>query len=150
PAVVPGRFGVPPSGGETTEPTRVSENIGLRINRKSKIENPPKPPEGGTPNLALVATTMIALFAAFILWRAWPRVDHSTSPLSPRHSPAQEAFTELQTEMNHQGQPVLLIVSGRDEAEVARHLDAASAHLAQALSNQEALRFMLPTYLWPH
>jgi lauroyl/myristoyl acyltransferase len=97
-----------------------------------------------------VATGIIAVSAAFTLMYAWPRVDHSNSPLSPKHSPAQEAFTELQKEMNRQGEPVLLVISGRDETEVAHRLDAASAHLERAVTNQEAISFMLPTSLWPH
>ncbi len=135
PMVVRGRLG------------QLAKNSDPRVDPKTQIVNSTK---GRSVKLALVATGIIALFAAFILWRAWPRVDHSNSPLSPKHSPAQEAFTELQTEMNRQGQPVLLVISGRDETEVARRLDAASAHLSQAVSNQEALSFMLPTSLWPH
>jgi lauroyl/myristoyl acyltransferase len=85
-----------------------------------------------------------------ILARSWPPVDHSTTPLQPRHSPAQQALNELQAEMNRQGDPLVLVMSGADEAAVARLLDAASAHLAQAESNGTVRSFLLPTALWPH
>ena len=118
-----------------------------RANHDAQLVNPAKT---GSPRLAPVFTGMMVLFAALTLWGEWPRVDHSTSPLSPKHSPAQEAFTELETEMNRQGQPLMLVISGRDEADVARRLDDASAHFSLAVTQQEARSFLLPTALWPH
>jgi predicted exporter/lauroyl/myristoyl acyltransferase len=123
------------------------EQAKLRANRKSQIVNSIG---ARSPKIPLAVTGIIALVAVVTLWRAWPPVDHSTGPLSPKHSPAQEAANELEKEMNRQGKPILLIISGRDEAEVARRLDAASAHLSRAVTNQEARSFMLPTSLWPH
>ena len=85
-----------------------------------------------------------------ILWRACPPVDHSTSPLQPKHSLAQVALDELQTELNRPGDPWLIVVSGRDEGEVARRLDAVSAHLSHAVATHAVRSFLLPTALWPH
>ena len=100
--------------------------------------------------LCRVLSLAAACAAGVILWRAWPPVDHTARSLQPRHSSAQVALDELQAELNRQGDPLLLVVSGSDEGEVARSLDAAGAHLARAVTNGALRSFMLPTALWPH
>ncbi|MCU0785541.1 MAG: MMPL family transporter [Verrucomicrobia bacterium] len=118
-----------------------------RANRKSPIV---KWPAAGTPEFARLATGIIALFAMLVLWHSWPPMEHSSGPLQPKHNPAKTALDEMQTELNQQGEPLLLVFSGRDVHEVALRLDAVGAQLAQAVTNHEARGFMLPTALWPH
>jgi uncharacterized protein len=105
---------------------------------------------GGTLLLCHVLTLVSACVAVGILWRAWPQVEHSSSPLQPKHSAAQLALDEMQAELGRQGDPLLLVVSGRDEGEVAQRLDVAQVHLARATTNHALRGFMLPTALWPH
>lgn len=100
--------------------------------------------------LCRAMTVVILVVAVGILWRSWPRVDHSNSPLQPKHSAAQVALDELQAELSQQGDPLLLVVSGRDELEVARRLEASEAHLARAVTNRLLRSYLLPTALWPH
>jgi len=106
-------------------------------------------PNGKSLAVYRIVTVVAACAAVLILLLAWPRVDHSSRSLQPRHSPSQAALDELQEELNHQSDPFLLVVSGRDEEEVAYRLDAASDHLSRAGKNHE-VRSILPTLLWPH
>jgi uncharacterized protein len=107
-------------------------------------------PAGGPLRLTRAVTLLAAGAAVLILWRAWPQVEHSTSPLQPKQSAAQVALDELQAVLRHQGDPLLLVVTGVKEEDVASRLDALSAHLARAATNQGLRSFALPTALWPH
>jgi predicted exporter/lauroyl/myristoyl acyltransferase len=126
--------------------------VGSKISRPAPRHQPPAvpPPARRKSTAALWATGIVALLALLALGRAWPPVDHSTRPLQPKRSPAQAALDEMQHELNQQGEPLLLVVSGRDEGEVARRLDAVSARLASAVAAREIIGFKLPTALWPH
>ena len=106
------------------------------------------PPSSGWLARAVTVTVFVATVG--ILWRAWPRVNHSNSPLQPKHSAAQVSLDELQAELSRQGDPLLLVVSGRNELEVARRLEASEAHLARAVTNGWLRSYLLPTALWPH
>jgi len=123
-----------------------SQKPNPRVNRKSQIVNSFPT---GSPTFALIATGTVAVLAALILWRAWPPVDHSTSPLQPRHYSPQIALDEMQTELNQHDEPLLVVISGRDEDEVARRLDAVRARFSQAAARHEARGVRLPTALWP-
>lgn len=102
------------------------------------------------PAFALLATGLLLLLAVATLWHSWPQIDHGTAALQPKSLAAQAAFDELQSVLNRQGEPFLLVVSGRDEAEVAQRLGDVSAHLSRAAGEGEDLSVLLPTALWPH
>lgn len=124
-----------------------SGTLNLQANRESQIA---KSPSTRNSTTALVATVIIALLATLVIWRSWPSVEHSTSPLQPKVSPAQAALDEMRRELNQRGEPLLLVISGLDEDVVARNLDAVQTHLAQAVADQQVNGFKLPTALWPH
>ncbi len=107
-------------------------------------------PGGSHSALALGVTAIVVALSFLILSRNCPPMDHSTHPLQPRSSPAQTALEEMQSELNRQDEPLLFVVAGRDEAEVAHRLDAASAHFSRAVTNNAVRSFLLPTALWPH
>ncbi|HEY5913142.1 MAG TPA: MMPL family transporter, partial [Verrucomicrobiae bacterium] len=104
----------------------------------------------GNGGLCRAVTVLIVIGGAGILWFAWPGVDHTNSPLQPKHSGAQVALDEMQAELNQRGDPLLVIVSGRDELEVARRLDACEARFAGAVTNGLLRSYLLPSTLWPH
>ena len=108
-------------------------------------------PGGGPSPLRfwLVATLLLVVTAAAAVWWKTPQIDHSTKPLQPRHSPAQEALDELQTELNGGSEPLLALISGRDETEVARRLEQASRLFAAGITNRQLTGVLLPLAVWP-
>lgn len=117
-------------------------------------QRPPLPPTAQRSPPALtryrVATVLATTLAVASLWRAWPPVDRSNSPIEPRNSAAQLALTELRTNLSRHGEPLLLVISGRDEQEVAGRLAAVERHLAQAQTNGAEFTALLPNAIWPH
>ena len=130
-------------------PVALCKKPGKTATRQTASNSSPKL-ASASPRASRIITVVIACMALAVLWRSWPRVDHDSSPLQPRNSQAQAALNELETELNRQGEPLLLVVSGRDEKEVAGRLDAVSAHFSRMEASREVRRLMLPTPLWPH
>ncbi len=97
----------------------------------------------------LLASGVVLLAAAAVLWRGLPAVDHGTRPLELTESRAQTALDELQRELDREGSPLMLVLTGRDEVEVGRKLEAADALLASARTNGTLRSYLLPTALWP-
>jgi predicted exporter/lauroyl/myristoyl acyltransferase len=91
---------------------------------------------------------LVAAAAAFVMWRP-PSVDHSASALEPTHSPAYAALEEIKSRLGQMVEPVSLLVTGRDEGEVARRLANLEPVLRQAVARGQLTDFTLPTALWP-
>lgn len=118
-----------------------------------RLKPPPSPAAISAPsNLARyrVTTAIAAALAVVCLWRAGPKVDRSNSPIEPKNSAAQIALNELRTNLSRHGEPLLLVVSGGDENEVAGKLAAVERHLSQARTNGAVFSAMLPSAVWPH
>lgn len=103
-----------------------------------------------TPTLLRSLTLIVAVAAGAILAWKCPGLDHSTQSLQPRHSPAQLALNELQTELHQPADALWLLVRGADETAVADRLDALDARLAQMTQTGQIRSFLLPVALWPH
>jgi uncharacterized protein len=94
-------------------------------------------------------TALVLLFSVAVLSFGLPRVDPTAGPLRPRNSPAYAAVEQLQSLMSQKREPLWVIISGKNAAEVARRLDQTETVLARAQSNGVILSFELPSVLWP-
>jgi uncharacterized protein len=99
--------------------------------------------------LVFAATGALLLFCAVVLSFGWPKMDASTRAMEPRHSRAYAALDAIQENLGQKQEPLWLVVSGRDEGEVARRLAAIKPALDNAVSNHWLTGFTLPDALWP-
>jgi predicted exporter/lauroyl/myristoyl acyltransferase len=99
--------------------------------------------------LVFAATGALVLFCAVTLSFGWPKMDASTSAMEPRHSPAYAALNAIKENLGQQKEPLWLVVSGRDESEIAGRLAAIKPVLDNAVSNHLLTGFTLPDALWP-
>ena len=76
-------------------------------------------------------------------------MDASANALQPRNSQAYATLDAIKTNLGQKREPLWLVVSGRDESEVAKKLDAVLPALNAAVSNQTLSGFTLPNALWP-
>jgi predicted exporter/lauroyl/myristoyl acyltransferase len=95
------------------------------------------------------ATGLIFLGACAVLCFRQPGLDHSGNALQPARGEAQATLDEMTAEMGLPPQPIWLIVTGHDEAEVYQRLKGAEKLLDAAAANQLIGRYLLPDPLWP-
>ncbi len=103
----------------------------------------------GRTRLVFVVTASLLILATLVLLRGLPLVDPTANSLRPRDSLAYGALDEIKKELNQGRDPAWLIIGGRNEDEVAHHLDAVELVLKGAVSNNLITAFALPTALWP-
>jgi uncharacterized protein len=94
-------------------------------------------------------TALLILLCAAILFSGLPKMDPTANALRPRDSQAYTTLDAIKENLNQKREPLWLVVSGRDESEVARKLDAVLPALNAAVSNQTLSGFTLPDALWP-
>ena len=94
-------------------------------------------------------TAILLLICAAILYPGLPKMDPTADALRPRGSQAYSTLDAIKENLNQKREPLWLVVSGRDESEVARKLDAVLPALKTAVSNQTLSGFTLPNALWP-
>jgi lauroyl/myristoyl acyltransferase len=94
-------------------------------------------------------TAILILFCAAILLRGLPKMDASANALQPRDSQAYATLDAIKTNLGQKREPLWLVISGHDESEVAKKLDAVLPTLNAAVSNQILSGFTLPNALWP-
>ncbi|MGD0816025.1 MAG: MMPL family transporter [Verrucomicrobiota bacterium] len=99
--------------------------------------------------LVFAATGALMVFSAAVLSFGWPKMDASSRAMEPRHSQAYAALEAVQKNLSQNQEPLWLVVSGRDESEVARRLDAIKPALDNAASQHLLTGFTLPDALWP-
>ncbi|MCZ7635828.1 MAG: MMPL family transporter [Verrucomicrobia bacterium] len=99
--------------------------------------------------LANPVATLLLVVGGLVLWQRFPSVDHSTQPLSPRHSPADAAMKELEHHFARKGGSVFTLVSGQDEAEVRERLSRLEDAFRVAGSHGTVGGHELPLALWP-
>ncbi len=98
---------------------------------------------------AFLLTGLIFLSACTVLCFQRPGLDRSGNALQPAHGEAQTTLDEMTVELGLPPQPLWLIVSGRDEAEVYQRLTKAEELLNGAVTNHLIGRYLLPDTLWP-
>jgi len=99
--------------------------------------------------IVFVVTVALILFCAIILFSGLPKMDATANALRPRDSQAYTTLDAIKKILGQKREPLWLVVSGRDESEVARRLDAVLPTLNAAVTNQTLSGFMLPGALWP-
>ncbi len=93
------------------------------------------------------AFTLVALAALFTL--GLPRVDHSSEPLRPQNSEAYDAMEHLGRKLHRIREPLWLLVTGKDENEVAERLSRSGQGLKAALLQKTVKSYALPEAIWP-
>lgn len=76
-------------------------------------------------------------------------IDNSPDPLKPKHSEAYAALDKIKSRLTRSEEPLWVLVTGHNEAEVGQRLTGIGVTLGQAVSNQLIAGFTLPTALWP-
>jgi predicted exporter/lauroyl/myristoyl acyltransferase len=99
--------------------------------------------------IVFAITVILILFCAAILFSGLPKMDASANALQPRNSQATATLDAIKTNLGQKREPLWLVISGRDESEVANKLDAVLPTLNTAASNQTLSGFTLPNALWP-
>jgi predicted exporter len=99
--------------------------------------------------LALPGTAVLGVLGLALLARGLPPVDSSTRSLGPRHSPAAEAMAELERRFARGGEPVFVLVRGREPGEVRARLERLQTRLEAARQRGAITGYELPLALWP-
>ena len=99
--------------------------------------------------LIFLLTGFLIVGCTIVLLTGLPKLDASSNALQPRGSQAFAAIEAIKEHLNQKRDPLWLVISGRDESEVARRLDAATPALNQAVTNHTLSGFALPAALWP-
>ncbi len=94
-------------------------------------------------------TVLLIVGCAAILFSGLPKMDPTADALRPRDSQAYTTLDTIKQNLNQKREPLWLVISGHDESEVARRLDAVLPVLNVAVSNQILSGFTLPNALWP-
>ncbi len=76
--------------------------------------------------IVFAVTAILILFCAAILFSGLPKMDASADALQPRDSQAYATLDAIKTNLGQKREPLWLVISGRDENEVAQKLDAVS------------------------
>jgi predicted exporter len=99
--------------------------------------------------LVFIATAALIFFSVIILLFGIPKMDPTGNALRPRNSKAYAALDTIQHDLGQTQDPLWLLVSGMNEAEVARKLDTVKPVLDLAVSNNVLTGFTLASTLWP-
>jgi uncharacterized protein len=99
--------------------------------------------------IVFASAAILFLFCAATLLSGLPKMDPTADALRPRDSQAYTTLDAIQKNMQQKREPLWLVVSGRDENQVARRLDAVLPGLNAAVSNRTLSGFTLPDALWP-
>ncbi len=94
-------------------------------------------------------TAILILLCVAILFSGLPRMDNTGDSFRPRDSQAYSTLDAIKQNLNQKREPLWLVISGRDEGEVARKLDEVLPALNAAVTNQTLSGFTLPSALWP-
>ncbi len=109
-------------------------------------KSPVNKPQGRAVTFSLTAG--LAILVAVILLQRFPAIDHTAEALSPIGSPAYQAMAKIKTHLAQSNEPLWLLVTGRDETEVANRLDALEQRLRSTDLQPWLAGATLPTALW--
>ena len=99
--------------------------------------------------LPWLSTVIVVFLCAMALLSRHPHFDHSADALRPKNSPAYSAIAEIKQKLKRTQEPMWVLVTGRDEAEVNTRLHQTDAALREAVSNGWFTGYTLATTLWP-
>ncbi|MGO8927252.1 MAG: MMPL family transporter [Limisphaerales bacterium] len=109
----------------------------------------PAPTDGPYCRKAMLLTGLVLATVCIVLCFQRPGLDRTGNALRPQRGDAEIALAEMTSEMGLPPEPLWLIISGRQEAEVGQHLTAAEGLLNGAISNRVISGYLLPSALWP-
>lgn len=95
-------------------------------------------PAGNLPGWRIASFLATAIALATLL-RCGIRVERGNVAFEPRNLHANSALSELRKKMSRYGEPLLLVVSGHDEAEVGRTLRNLETHFERVLDRDAPL-----------
>ena len=98
---------------------------------------------------AMGVSIALALGALSVLLSGLPQLDRTANALRPRQSKAYETLDAIKAHLSSNREPLWILTSGREPAEIARRLDRATSVLASAVSNQLIASYTLPASIWP-
>ena len=99
--------------------------------------------------IVFAATAILLFGGAAVLFSGLPKMDATAKALQPRGSQAYAALDAVENNLSQKRDPLWLVVSGRNESEVAGKLDALEPVLENAVSNHMLTGFTSPDALWP-
>ena len=111
---------------------------------------PPPAPLQPTLHRPWFSTLALLFLCGVVLLVRRPGFDNSPDALRPKNSPAYAALDEIKERLQRTQEPLWVLITGRDEAEISRRLVLAEGALTAGVSNGLFTRFTLPTSLWPH
>lgn len=130
----------------------------IALKRRPTGRKPPASPNPRAANdhftrfsgkLAWLVTFTLLVASLTMPWRRPPMIDHSAEALSPTASPAYAAMKEIEFHLAGAAEPLWVLVSGRDETEVAQRLETLDRKLGSPEVQQWLGKVTFPTALWP-
>lgn len=103
----------------------------------------------GSDFIGWSATALAGLAAVALLVSDPPRVEHSSEPLRPRVSEAYAAMERIAETLHRASDPVWLLATGANEAEVAGRLARSRSALESLAAEGAVTSFTLPDAIWP-
>lgn len=95
-------------------------------------------------------TWILLIGGILILWFRFPSIDHSADALSPTDIPAYRAMQQIEIQMDSMSDPLWLLVSGSDEAQVARRMETLENLVQSPKSRPWVTNVVFPMALWPN
>jgi len=99
--------------------------------------------------MVFAATGALILCSVAVLLFGIPKMDPTANALRPRDSKAYAALDAIQQQLGQKQEPLWLLVSGTNETEVAKKLDAAKPILDRAVTNHVLTGYNLASAIWP-
>jgi uncharacterized protein len=99
---------------------------------------------------AWLGTAVLLGACAIVLFARRPVFDNSPDALRPRNSTAYAAISEIKQRLQRFQEPLWVLITGQNEAEVLTRLQETELALARSVSNGLLTGFTLPTSLWPN
>jgi len=97
----------------------------------------------------MIFTLGACFLCILILLRGLPAMDSTADALRPRDSQAYATLDRLKANLSQNRDPLWVLISGRDEIEVAARLNTIEPALQAAVSNGVLASFHSPALLWP-
>lgn len=102
-----------------------------------------------TKTIAMVLSITAGVMALIILVNRPPSFDQSPEALRPKNSSAYSTLESIKTELGQTQEPLWIVVSGANEAEILERLRRTGTFLESAVSNNLVSSYTLATPLWP-
>jgi uncharacterized protein len=99
--------------------------------------------------IVFAVTVVLILICAAILFSGLPKMDTTANTMQPRGSQAYATLDAIKENLGQKREPFWLVISGRDESEVANKLAVIEPVLENAVSNGTLVGFNSPNSLWP-